>query len=193
MIVRHAGFVTLFLILILNGISHSQYPPEVDESFSVYLKNDTDASSHELGSYYVDQDVDSVKAPNPTIALLKSIAVPGWGQISNGKYIKAGIVIALETTLIGTYIHYWNKTEDARDTFENAALDDKSRLYREFDDAKDQRNRFAWFCATTIFVSMFDAYVDAHLANFPRSKETLSFNIAPTPDEAIRVSLAYNF
>ena len=193
MINLYTGFFILIMVLCFSGAPRAQYPDDTGESFSEYLKNDTDTSDHELGSYYADQEVDSVKAPAPTIALLKSVVVPGWGQISNGKYIKAGVVIALETTLIGTYIHYKNKTEDARDAFESAPLEDKSRLFREFDGAKDQRNRFAWFCATMIFISMFDAYVDAHLANFPRKEETLSFNIGPTPEETIKVSLAYKF
>ncbi|MCH9030779.1 MAG: hypothetical protein IIB00_00765, partial [candidate division Zixibacteria bacterium] len=34
---------------------------------------------------------------NPTAALFKSMAVPGWGQVGNKQFIKAGFVIGLES------------------------------------------------------------------------------------------------
>ena len=185
--------MVILLILPAYGTCLAQFPPESDSSFSEYLAHDSALTEQVRGSYYVDRSIDSIQSQNPTIALFKSVAIPGWGQISNGKYVKAGTIIALETTLIGTYVHYRNKTEDARNAFENATLEDKPSLYNNFEDAKDQRNRFAWYCATMIFISMFDAYVDAHLARFPKRHETISFNIGPTPDESVRVSLAYHF
>jgi hypothetical protein len=191
--IRRIGLMIPLVTILFCVMSRAQYPSDEKTPFAEYLKNESDSEMQKGGSYYADRKVDSVKAPNPTVSLLKSAVIPGWGQISNGKYIKAGVVIALEATLIGTYIHYRNKTEDARDVFEGAALDDKSNLYREFDNAKDQRNRFAWYCATMIFISMFDAYVDAHLANFPKREKNLSFDFKPSVDEPIRVSVAYNF
>jgi hypothetical protein len=36
--------------------------------------------------------------------------------------------------------------------------------------AREKRNKYAWWCAGIYFIGMLDAYVDAHLYNFPSEK-----------------------
>src|SRR3989441_9125302 len=43
---------------------------------------------------------DSVHRSKPFYVMLRSAAVPGWGQVSNHKYLKAGIVVAGEGVLV---------------------------------------------------------------------------------------------
>jgi len=121
---------------------------------------------------------------NPTAALFKSMAVPGWGQVGNKKYIKAGFVIGLESWFF----------------FQNAAELDPNRtfLFNRFQATKNDRNLFAWLTGTAIFVSMFDAFVDAHLSGFPKKTDNGGVSIAPFPeliDEEIvwRAELSYSF
>lgn len=106
---------------------------------------------------------------SPTAALFKSMLVPGLGQLGNRKYLKAGIVIALEGTLILRWRHFRNRTVDARDYFEAQALGSTERSlgFAEFEAVRNDRNLFAWLAGTSIFLSMIDAFVDAHLSGFP--------------------------
>ena len=122
--------------------------------------------------------------------------IPGWGQISNRKYIKAGLIIGLESVLIGTIIHYADKTKKARDEFTLVGDDNltlKQEKYNYYQDAKNDRNLFSWYLGTTIFLSMFDAFVDAHLADFPRKEQELSLQVKPSDGDGLAVSLALNF
>ncbi|MBD3232185.1 MAG: hypothetical protein GF315_00515 [candidate division Zixibacteria bacterium] len=129
--------------------------------------------------------------PNPTGALLRSIAFPGWGQIYNRKYIKAGIFAIGEGLLIYYMEKNWERANHYQAAFERTlqtpisstalpsetdviALDEsslltlRSEVFARWQKYTDERNKYMWFLAATIFLSMFDAYVDAHLMPFDR-------------------------
>jgi TM2 domain-containing membrane protein YozV len=166
--------------------------------------------------YFVDKLPDTtIRTQNPTNALFKSMFFPGAGQFDNGKYLKGSIIFTVEVLLFGTIIHYTEKTTRARRAFENArdgtgtfwgdnripasyesrtiSETEIARLFNEYRNAQDQRNLFRWYLGTFIFFSMFDAFVDAHLARFPKYGEKLSFDFSPTDNGAPAVSLSYNF
>ena len=109
---------------------------------------------------------------SPTVALFKSALVPGWGQVSNHAYLKAGLVVAVE----GLFLHQWlqgrSETDAARVKFENARdseLPGVATLYDDYRNERYARNLNAWLLGTAVFLSMFDAYTDAHLRGFPES------------------------
>ena len=163
-------------------------------SFAEETNHNAPNLSEQSGGYYVNVPVDSGRTQNPTVALFKSMLVPGWGQLGNKKFVKAGIIIALEGALVTTLVHYSEKTSDARYKFDRAVdLNEKARLFNEFQSAKSERNRFSWYLGTTIFLSMFDAYVDAHLAKFPKYEKRISFDLAPQPKGFIGASVRLNF
>jgi len=149
------------------------------------------------GGYYVNTETDTVKWQKPTVALFKSMLVPGWGQLGNRQYIKAGIVIGAEIALISAVIHYAQKTSDAKKEFDNASNTDDDDLIRKtfqtFDNFKDKRNYYSWWTGAIIFLSMFDAYVDAHLARFPRYDKEISLQIGPGSREEIKAVVAVKF
>jgi hypothetical protein len=105
---------------------------------------------------------------SPTGALLRSAAFPGWGQLYNKKYIKAAIIGVGESVLIYQTAWYWNKTSTYKDLYINAEAGTEARrdYFYQFDRYRDLRNQYIWFLGLTVFYSMFDAYVDAHLKNF---------------------------
>jgi len=148
---------------------------------------------------YAETAKDTVLSQNPTVALFKSMFVPGLGQIGNGKYIKAGLAISLESVFIGAIVHWAKKTKDARRDFENApdtATSLRTDLFNTYSDYKNSRNFYSWMLGTTIFLSMFDAYVDAHLSRFPNfkeEKEGLSFQMGPDRPDRFLVSVSWNF
>lgn len=91
---------------------------------------------------------------SPSGALLRSLIIPGWGQLYNRKYFKAVVVAGGQGVLLGTAIVEWKRASDAR---KNLDLEDY-RIHT------NNRNMFLWLYAAATVVSMLDAYVDAHLS-----------------------------
>ena len=140
---------------------------------------------------------DTTPTISPTIIMFKSVVFPGWGQWCNHKYIKAGAVFALESYFIFRYFQFAGKASDARDRWQAIPVTDFPRreaAFEEYVDYRDSRNSNVWATGITIFISMFDAYVDAHLRNFPppvAGQTTVSWKAAPGNGAA--VALTYHF
>ena len=141
-------------------------------------------------------DLEQTLTQNPTAALFKSMIVPGLGQLGNHRYTKAALVIGMEAWLFGTAIKRNGEVGDARDAYlaETDYLR-RSARYIEYDTLRKSRNKYIWFGGLTIFISMFDAYVDAHLSGSPADSRNDRLNIGLAPDAdgglAARVSLSF--
>jgi hypothetical protein len=83
--------------------------------------------------------------------MLRSVAVPGWGQASNGAWLKAAAVAGVEGVLIASLVR------DSRRLGKLAADDP------EYVTTFDRRQQHAWWLGFVIALSMVDSYVDAHL------------------------------
>lgn len=97
---------------------------------------------------------------SPSGALLRSLAIPGWGQIYNRKYFKAVIVAGGQGVLLGTAVVEWKRATDAKN---DASLPLATRL-EDYRLHTNNRNMLVWLYAAATVVSMLDAYVDAHLS-----------------------------
>ena len=104
---------------------------------------------------------DSTLIKNPKTAFYLS-AIPGAGQLYNGKLLKGSLVLALEAAAM----YSW---------FENA------EIYRDYDSVDkplpknrylEKRNKYAWWVIFIYFYSMIDAIVDAHLSPFDQIMNT---------------------
>ena len=104
---------------------------------------------------------DSTLIKNPKTAFYLS-AVPGIGQLYNGKLLKGSLVLTLESFAIYSFL-------------ENA------KIYRDYDSANnrlpknrylEKRNKYAWWVIFIYFYSMIDAMVDAHLSPFEQIMNT---------------------
>ena len=104
---------------------------------------------------------DSTLIKNPKTAFYLS-AVPGGGQLYNGKLLKGSLVLALESFAIYSWL-------------ENA------KIYRDYDTVDkplaknrylEKRNKYAWWVIFIYFYSMIDAMVDAHLSPFDQIMNT---------------------
>ena len=143
-------------------------------------------------------DIKIGKAPKlrkvwPTGALLRSALVPGWGQVYNRQYIKAGIYGGVEIFLLYRARQNWRQMDFHQSNFMNT--DDpayKAEQFNLYIQRRDDRNIYLWFTGLTIFISMFDAYVDAHLANFDQTDKAFEVYIAPD-DGQVNVGLACRF
>ena len=97
---------------------------------------------------------------SPTGALLRSLAIPGWGQVYNKKYFKALIVAGGQGVLLGSAIAEWKRASDAKN---NTSLSSFQRL-EDYRLHTNNRNMLLWLYAASTVVSMLDAFVDAHLS-----------------------------
>ncbi len=197
--VRNNIYIFIFSTLIIWFCSSSVYAQKINNGGAgLYQNNLLDSRELEKpDGHYVTKISDSTKWQKPTVAFFKSMIFPGWGQLSNRQYIKAGIVIGTEAALIGTLVHYAKKTSDAKKAFDLASGTEDDILifntFNAFDKAKDNRNLFSWLSGAFVFLSMFDAYVDAHLAQFPKYDKSISLQINYDDTERIKAVLALEF
>lgn len=141
-------------------------------------------------------DLETNLYQNPTTALFKSMIIPGWGQWGNRRYIKAILFAGVDAWLIGSAVHFGGQASDLRDQYEAATdLAERNRLYGRYSDKRDQRNKYTWFAVIVSFISMFDAYVDAHLSGFPdRDRvEGISFEMGPDREGGVSASVTVPF
>ncbi len=115
------------------------------------------------------QEIDSTNIKTPKKAALWSI-LPGGGQVYNGKYFKAGIIITLETLAI------WQSIENGQ-KYKN---DNSNDFYLT------DRNKYAWWAFFVHVFGMLDAIVDRHLEPFdpimkdgPSEEITIDKEIVP--------------
>jgi len=135
----------------------------------------------------VSSDIDFEKrlTQNPTVGLFKSMVIPGWGQLGNRRYMKAVMFAGLDAWFIGAAMHFGKQASDYRDKYDNETdLVLRRDYYSLYLDRKDERNKYTWFAVIVTFISMFDAYVDAHLSGYPAKPEQsdLSFEVRPDED-----------
>ncbi|UCC81091.1 MAG: hypothetical protein JSW64_06960 [Candidatus Zixiibacteriota bacterium] len=142
------------------------------------------------------QDPDStvLKRKNPTGALFRSLFVPGWGQFYNGKYIKAVVIAGIEVYLINEVYTHWHKANLHEKHFTNAFDYPvyQAEEFAKYEKELDRRGNATWFLAATVFLSMFDAYVDAHLSDFDQPDKAFEVYIGPGHDDDILALLSFN-
>lgn len=117
------------------------------------------------------------KKKSSTGAVLRSMVVPGWGQLYTESYIKAVVFAGIEGSLIIGISHQ----HDQMKAFQKAGDFSAERFYR------NSRNRLVWWLAGTILLSMGDAYVDAQLYGLD-----VSPNLTPL-DGTVGITVSYKF
>lgn len=102
---------------------------------------------------------------SPSAIMFRSTLIPGWGQLANGKRIKAAVVLGAEGYLIYRGMRARQRESDAL----AAAEKDPSREALWLAEAtvwNEEKRDYAWWTLFAVILSMGDAYVDAHLRGF---------------------------
>jgi hypothetical protein len=166
--------------------------------FICLLPLPTYAANQEISKGLVSAD--SIKSAvfkrkSPMGALWRSVAFPGWGQLYNKKYFKAGLAFGAEVTFLTLMAIEWKRTDDQKKIFDSLPLDhpDKQYEYNLYIYYRDQRSLYLWSSLATIFISMFDAYVDAQLYDFDKEMENIGFEIYPDKEKGLSCKLSFNF
>lgn len=165
----------LFVIFLLIGILWAY--SSIAQNFALNILN-TGADS-----FINKDDTINVSVKSPTGAMIRSMIIPGWGQLYNKKIFKAMLIFCAETGLIANSI-YLNQKYKAS----------KTELEREF--YINNRNLSNWWLVGVILFSMADAFVDAHLSDFDESSNLSFLNINPVCTNAhtgIQLSICLNF
>ena len=97
----------------------------------------------------------------PKKAVFYSI-IPGGGQIYNGKYLKAVLVLGAE-------IYSAYNFQVSRDNYNSTGLES----YRQ------DRNKYAWWMGFAYIYSLLDALVDSHLSAFDERDPELDKEYEP--------------
>jgi hypothetical protein len=159
----------LFLFLLISGLAASASSqisaPDTTASDSLQAKPKTGSvivQGADTSSRVADTLVSGKKTNfrSPSGALLRSLAIPGWGQMYNKKYLKAVIVAGGQGVLLGTAIVEWKRATDSK----NDASQPLATRLEDYRLHTNNRNMLLWLYAAATVVSMLDAYVDAHLS-----------------------------
>jgi Family of unknown function (DUF5683) len=129
----------------------------------------------------------------PTWVMMRSLAVPGWGQVHNRSWLKALFVVGVEGAMIERLLYEKNRVHYYRNL--KYERPDEADYYQMKEDRhKGHRRDFIWWTSLFVFVSMWDAYVDAHLKYFDVELQTSPevFEGA-VPEETVDLSLRLSF
>lgn len=100
---------------------------------------------------------------SPAGALLRSAALPGWGQFYNDRPVKGILLGTLELGLLAFLITEHASAEAARDDYYESGDPADEASYEKH---RDRRLDLIWYTSAAWLYGMLDAYVDAHLFAF---------------------------
>jgi hypothetical protein len=134
----------------------------------------------------------------PVWVMLRSLVVPGWGQLHNRKWVKGAVVAGSETWLILRLIDD-NQELDRLEAEVDAARDSgdleaENAAVAAFNDRLDTFVANQWFLGGLLAYSLLDAYVDAHFRDFD-----IEFGPEAPPqggspgDSGLRIGLRWSF
>jgi len=121
----------------------------------------------------------------PLKASIFSLVIPGGGQFYNGSKIKFAFVFALESSLLAITSYHIFKSEYYYDKYKT---DLNENDYQDYLNYYYKLKNDYWWLGTTILLSMFDAYVDAHLSNYDQNKRNIHLKFTSNT-----IGLEYNF
>ena len=140
--------------------------------------------------------------PPPYRVMLRSAVLPGWGQMYNGKPLKAAVVVAGEGFLVYKALDELSKENDAVERLGQFPVDGSPEHEQAEDDREKHYNlkvNYIWWAVAVHLLQMADAYVDAQLRDFsadlgPIPGPGIGHAAAPTgPDPGLAVALRVRF
>ncbi len=132
---------------------------------------------------FAKEEIPATKKPLKAAAY--SFIVPGGGQFYNQKYIKSGFIFALESSLLGISIHHQLRSDHYYEKYKSTENED---YYNKYLDYYYKKQNDLWWLGTVIFLSTIDAFVDAHLFDFEKTKDRIHLKF-----EENTLSLSYRF
>ncbi|GAB4129121.1 MAG: DUF5683 domain-containing protein [Ignavibacteriales bacterium] len=129
-----------------------------------------------------EQDSVFIMQKSPTVAMLKSAIIPGWGQYYNESYWKIPVVWGF----LGYYLSVWITQNNKYNFYKSEYSKSISQLspegdyqikrFRDF--YHNQRDEFTIYIFITYFLNIVDAYVDSHLFDFNVNPDIQSIHVS---------------
>lgn len=129
---------------------------------------------------------------SPSGAILRSLALPGWGQYYVESYWKVPVFLGAAGTCVYFIVDNNNSFKNKQSQIDKAITinpgDPYIELYkRQRELYRDNRDQAAFFLAGVYILSALDAYVGAHLFDFDVS-DKLSMNLSPNRNNYLNIN-----
>jgi hypothetical protein len=146
--------------------------------YGLYAQNKDQKEQEKIPVAQDKKTVVPEKKQNPYKAMLLSAVLPGGGQVYNHAYVKAVVVIGVQAYFVNSAIGNYNKMEHYRSIMNDGSTLENALNRQQRDNYRNDLKSDYWWIGTTLFLSVADAFVDAHLYNFKAEKEKvhLKFN-----------------
>lgn len=133
----------------------------------------------------------------PRYVMLRSLLIPGWGQLANRSWIKAALVAGVEVNLIRLVREDYRALDrlerevaEARRIGDPALEADRVNAYNARLDALTGRQ---WWLGAMVAYAMLDAYIDAHFRNFDADFDYDPALPGGEPSARVRLSYRWSF
>ena len=127
-------------------------------------------------------------------ALEKSLILPGWGQISEGRVFKGAAFIAAELACLAGAVVQNGWGNENYDLYKSAADAASATRYRRLVERYDgRRNAFLLAAAAVWAVNLFDMFAIIHKKETAGESPSLSLNISHAAPREIRLSFGCRF
>lgn len=126
---------------------------------------------------------------SPFWAAVSSALLPGGGQFYTENQVRGLLFFFTQGALLGMTLYEHIKTEDSWKRFE------RTRDWSYYDDYSyhfDRRYNLLWWDAAAWFLSVADAYVDAHMYRF-REGGRVAFTVRPSEESGLKLQLSLGF
>lgn len=148
----------------------------------------------------------TMKQITPKSAAIRSAIIPGWGQLYMKKPLKAALFVTAEGYHLYQSIYYNKIYGYVKKTKEEIGIEvwtelneaEKKEKVKEITGyeleinswrPREKRNKYLWWSLGIHLVGILDAYVDAHLVNFPGENFELSTILG---EDYLGISLSFS-
>jgi Family of unknown function (DUF5683) len=130
----------------------------------------------------------------PRWVMMRSLVVPGWGQLHNGSWTKA-LGVAASEVFLGIRIYQDHQELDRLSAAADQETDPEihNDLVHQYNDQLNRSIRNGWLLGGVIVYSLLDAYIDAHFAHFDVEFEPDPALPADTGTPGQRVKLRWHW
>ena len=128
---------------------------------------------------------DYKQTKSPTGAMLRSMVIPGWGQLYNESYWKIPIVWGA----LGAFAYAWKWNDDKVNYYDDKYHSEQNTGYYELREFyRNQRDLNTVFFVLVYLLNVVDAYVDAHMFDF----EVKSVSFSGFSEAKIKMKIPFN-
>lgn len=135
----------------------------------------------------------------PRWIMMRSLVIPGWGQLANHSWVKATLVAGSETGLILGISNDYKDLDALQTAVDQARLegnsDNEVAAVNAYNAKLDQVVRREWLLGGVLVFALMDAYVDAHFRDFDiefKHDPALPEGV-PTSSKETRLGLRWHF